>query len=568
MFIKLTHSGPRRYVQLVEAYRDDSGKPKQRTVATLGRLDQLSTELESVISGLLRVTGKAPPKESPIAPPTPTVSFESARDLGDVWALTELWNSLGFDRLRKVFGRTRHSIDVEALIRVMVLNRLCDPESKLGVLRWVETIALPGIMAESIDHQHLLRAMDALVDHQDEVDAVLASLLRPLLDQDLAVVFLRLTTIRAAGLSEQDGDVRKFGMAKEGVIARQVMLGVVQTAEGLPLYHEVFDGNTAEVKTLKPTLEQIVKRFPIKRVIAVADRGLLSTDNLADLQNISLPGGGKLEFILAVPGRRYGDFVDLLEPFQSAQCADARQEVLGEAQWKELRLIIAHDPLVAAAAGLKRDTLIQTLERKAAEWVGKLEHQDEGKRARGAKLSDGGARARFYHEVCTEHLARILRVDLKSELFTYTVDERALALARLMDGKLLLVTNTPDLTPAEVVKRYKSLADIERGFRVLKSEIEIGPIHHRLPGRIRAHATICFIALILYRVMRSRLHASDTKLSPERALSKLRRIQHHRITLNDTQPIAGLSTISQEQSDILAALTIKKPTPSVQLTLL
>ena len=106
---------------------------------------------------------------------------------------------------------------------------------------------------------------------------------------------------------------------RKGVIARQVMLGVVQTAEGLPLYLEVFDGNTAEVTTLKPTLEQVVKRFPIKRVIAVADRGLLSTDNLADLQTISLPGGGKLEFILAVPGRRYGDFVDLLEPFQSAQ---------------------------------------------------------------------------------------------------------------------------------------------------------------------------------------------------------------------------------------------------------
>ena len=572
MFIKVTHSGPRRYVQLVEAYRDESGKPKQRTLATLGRLDQISTELESVISGLLRVTGKMPlkepPKEPSKEPPTPTVSFESARDLGDVWALTELWNSLGFDRLRKVFGRTRHSIDVEALIRVMVLNRLCDPESKLGVLRWVETIALPGISPKSIEHQHLLRAIGSLGDHQDEVDAVLASLLRPLVDQDLAVVFYDMTTIRAAGLSEQDGDVRKFGMAKEGVIARQVMLGVVQTAEGLPLYHEVFDGNTSEVRTLKPTLEKIVKRFPIKRVIAVADRGLLSTDNLADLQAISLPGGGKLEFILAVPGRRYGDFVDLLEPFQSSQCVDAKQEVLGEAQWNKLRLVIAHNPQVAAEAGLKRDSLIQALERKAADWAGKLDGQDSGKRARGAKLSDGGARARFYHEVCTEHLARIVRVDLKSELFTYAIDERALAHARLMDGKLLLVTNTPDLTPAEVVKRYKSLADIERGFRVLKSEIEIGPIHHRLPARIRAHATICFIALILYRVMRTRLHASDTRLSPERALSKLRRIQHHQITLNDAQPLAGLSTISQEQADILAALTIKKPTPSVQLTLL
>ncbi len=533
MFIKVTHSGPRRYVQLVEAYRDDAGRPRQRTVATLGRLDQLGTELESVISGLLRVTGKTLPK----APATATVGFESARDFGDVWALTELWNSLGFDRLRKVFGRTRHSIDVEALIRVMVLNRLCDPDSKLGVLRWVETVALPGVMAESIDHQHLLRAMDAMVDHQDEVDEVLASLLRPLVDQDLAVVFYDMTTIRAAGLSQQTGEVRKFGMAKEGVIARQVMLGVVQTQDGLPLYHEVFDGNTAEVTTLKPTLEKIVKRFPIKRCIAVADRGLLSTDNLADLQTI-------------------------------AQCADAKQEVLGEASWNQLRLIVAHDPQAAAEAGIKRDRVIQTLERQAAQWAGKLDEQDSGKSARGRKLSDGGARARFYHEVCEAHLARIVRVDLKSELFTYTIDERALAHARLMDGKLLLVTNTADLAPEDVVKRYKSLADIERGFRVLKSEIEIGPIHHRLPERIRAHATICFIALILYRVMRSRLRAGNTKLSPERALSKLRRIQHHRITLNETQPVAGLSSISQEQADILAALTIKKPSLNTQLTLL
>jgi hypothetical protein len=325
---------------------------------------------------------------------------------------------------------------------------------------------------------------------------------------------------------------------------------------------------TRLVTTLKPTLEKIVKRFPIKRVIAVADRGLLSTDNLAELQTIVLPGGRSLEFILAVPGRRYGEFVDLLDPFQSTQCADAKQEVLGEVPWNKLRLIIAHDPQVAAAAGLKRDAVIAALERKAAEWVGKLDSQDSGKPAPGRKLSDGGARARFYHEVCEAHLARIVRVDLKSELFTYAIDERALAHARLMDGKLLLVTNATDLTPADVVKRYKSLADIERGFRVLKSEIEIGPIHHRLPERIRAHATICFIALILYRVMHSRLHASHTKLSPERALAKLRRIQHHRVTLNESQPMTGLSSISQEQSEILAALTIRKPSQNDQLTLL
>lgn len=564
MFIKVTRSGERRYVQLVEAYRDDDGRPKQRTVATLGRLDQLDSQVESVISGLLRVTGK----QAPPAPAVPRVSFESARDFGDVWALTELWNSLGFDRLRRIFRRTRHGIDVEALVRVMVLNRLCDPDSKLGVLRWVETVALPGVMAESIDHQHLLRAMDAMVEHRDEVDKVLAGLLRPLVDRDLAVVFYDMTTIRTQGLSNQAGEVRHFGMSKEGVIARQVMLGVVQTADGLPLYHEVFDGNTAEVTTLKPILEKIVQRFPVKRVIAVADRGLLSSDNLAELQAIKLPGGGALEFILAVPGRRYGEFVDLLGPMHAMRCMDATQEIVGETAWSGLRLIVAHDPQVASEAGLKRDARIDELHALAAQWVGKLDDQDNGKTSRGRKLSDGGARARFYHEVVDSHLARIVRVDLKSEAFTYAIDERALAHARLMDGKLLLVTNASDLAPDDVIKRYKSLADIERGFRVLKSEIEIGPIYHRLPDRIRAHATICFIALILYRVMRSRLHASDLGFSPERALSRLRRIQHHRVNLNGTQPVAGLSSITQEQANILSALTIKKPTLDDQLTLL
>ena len=496
------------------------------------------------------------------------MSFDAARDFGDVYTLTELWNILGFDGLRRVFRHTRHSIDVEALIRVMVFNRLCDPDSKLGVLRWLQTVALPGTSLQAIDHRHLLSAMDALIDHKAEVDNVMAALLRPLVDQGLAVVFYDMTTIRAAGLSEQEGDLRHYGMAKEGVIARQVMLGVVQTSEGLPLYHEVFEGNTAQVSTIKGVIEKIVARFAIKRIIAVADRGLLSTENLADLQEIVLPGGNKLEFIRAAPGRRYGDFVDLLEPFHTTQCLPAKQEILGEVQWDKLRLIIAHDPQVSRDAGVKRDKRIDELTAQAKQWVGKLNDQDEGKKKPGRKLSDGGVRAKFYREVCEAHLSRIVKVDLKSDLFTYDVDERALKHAKMMDGKLLLVTNAPDFTPDEVVKRYKSLADIERGFRVLKSELEIGPIYHRLPERIHAHASICFMALILYRVMRSRLKDSHTKISPERALDKLRRIQHQVVKVNDLEPIAALSNINQEHAAILQALAIKKPNLTAQLTLL
>ena len=565
MFLKITRSGPRQYLQLVEAFRDDAGKAKHRTLVTLGRLDQLTESLDSVISGLLKVTGRP----DFLNAPSPDVEFESARALGNVWALNELWESLGFGELRRVFKKTRHSIDIEALIRVMVFNRLCDPESKLGVLRWLDTVAMPGVEMESITHQHLLRSMDALVDHQTEVDAVVANLLRPLIDQELSVVFYDMTTIRTEGTSDQEGDVRRFGMAKEGLIARQVMLGVVQTGDGLPIYHEVFAGNTAESPTLLPTLKTVLERFPsIRRVVLVADRGLLSLDNLEALSEIRLQSGEPLEFVLAVPGRRYSEFAELLDAFQ-AQCVDAEQEIVGELPWRGLRLVVAHDPDVAKDAQALRRERIEALEAQASAWVGKLDAQDAGVKARGKKLSDSGAKARLYHAVKEAHLANIIRVDLKNELFAYEIDPDALALAELMDGKLLLVTNTPDLSPQGVVDRYKSLADIERGFRVLKSEIEIGPVFHRLPGRIKAHAAICFIALILYRVMRQRLRSADAQLSPERALAELQKLQHHQIRINQAErSVTGISRLSDTQDRVFAALRLKKPTQPQQLSLL
>ncbi len=569
MFVKITKSGPRQYVQLVESYRDDQGRSKSRTVATLGRLDKLA-EMDSVISGLIRLTGSkaANLQIAPQLAQAPVVEFESARAFGDVWALDQLWKELGFDTLAGIFRQARYTTAVEHIVRVMVFNRLCDPDSKLGVLRWLETVSIPEVDVSSITHQRMLRSMDALMEHHEKVANVLAKLLRPLIDQDLSLVFYDLTTIRAAGLSEMDGDVRRYGMAKEGLIARQFMLGVVQTAEGLPIYHEVFDGNQSETKTLMPTLKTVLSRYPqIKRLIVVADRGLLSLENIEELGKVRLSGGAPLEFIVAVPGRRYHEFAQLLEPFQK-QCAQASTEITGEVAWNGLRLAMAHDPDTARSQGSERKAKMDELEKLAATWTGKLQAQDQGQVKRGRRLSDSGAKARFYHEVCEAHLGRIIKVDLKSELFAYTVDEPALTLAQMMDGKLLLVSNVADLTPVQLVQRYKSLADIERGFRVLKSEIEIAPVHHRLPQRIRAHALICFIALIMYRVMRTRLRMAKADISPARALEKLRRIQHHSVTINASTPICGVSTINTAQAAVYAALNLKKPSQERQMSLL
>lgn len=324
MYVKVTKSAGHAYIQLAESFRDDSGRPRQRVVSTLGRADETGGQVDAILNALLRAKGRTAEE--------PQIEFESALSLGHVWALHRLWESLGFGELARIFRKARYTTAVEHAIRVMVFNRLCDPDSKLGVLRWLETVSIPHVDTASLTHQQLLRSMDALMDHHQAVDAVVAQQLRPMVDQDLSVVFYDLTSIRVEGLSELSDDVRHYGMSKEGVIARQWMLGVVQTAEGLPIYHEVFDGNTAEAPTMLPTVRKVLARYPhIRRLVMVADRGLLSVDNLAELTSITLPSGKALEFILAVPGRRYGEFVELLGPLHDA-AAEHHSETITEAK--------------------------------------------------------------------------------------------------------------------------------------------------------------------------------------------------------------------------------------------
>jgi transposase len=569
MYVKVTRSGGRSYVKLVEAFRDDAGLSRQRVIATLGRLEQVRAgSADALVNGLRRVAGG--PAAAVPAANADAVRFCTALSVGDTWLLTALWHRLGFaDAFRRVLRNGRTSFDCERLLRVMVFNRLCDATSKLGVLRWLEQSRVPAVDTASVTHQRLLRAMDTLAERADALQRSLSVLLRPLIDQDLSVVFYDLTTVGVEGATELPDDVRDYGMSKDGGIARQFMLGVVQTAEGLPIAHRVWQGNTGEAVTLEPVIKDVLAQYPVKRVVLVADRGLLSLDNLAQLQRMRTGGkeGRPLEFILAVPGRRYAEFAELLQPLHDAHCAHASAEVVGEAVWKvpgidgeqRLRLVWAHDPDTAAEQGQRRQQAIDELIAQAQARAGKLDEQDQGRSFKGRRLSDSGAKAWLYREVLESKLGAIVKVDLQSEQFTYDIDERALQRARLNDGKLLLVTNVADLAVAEVISRYKSLADIERGFRVLKSDIEIAPVFHRLPERIRAHALICFLALVLHRVMRMQLKDAKSEYSPERALQIARRIQFHQVTLTGNASASGVSEIDPVQREIFDLLKLELP---------
>ena len=575
MFTRISRSGGRSYLQLVESFREN-GKGKQRMVASLGRLDEV--KVKALISDLERSINIKPDAPEPSLTSTLPISFAPARAYGDLYALQCLWQELGLGAaLNRSLRSSRRQFDAEALIRTMVFNRLADPCSKLGVLDWLERVEMPGVA--TVTHQQLLRAMDALVDRMDEVESALTQLIKPLLDTSLSIVFYDLTTIRIHGEKELPEDVRQYGLNKEtGGIARQFVLGVVQSADGIPLLHTVAPGNISEASTLRPMLEHLLKRFDVARLVVVADRGLLSLDNIAQIRALALENRRQVDFILALSARRYKAMPALMTALNYT-------DGLAETRFENERCVVAYDAHTAARQAEKRRAEIKAVEAIGQKLADKLDAQDvaevaleiaaaakmlkrkSSKKAqenapkkRSKKANDRSAYVRFAKELKDRKLTKYFTIDWEAKEFTFERNEAAIAASEALDGKLVLLTSLTESesNSAQTVLRYKALADIERGFRVLKSDIEIAPMHHRIELRIRAHALICFLALLMHRLLRLKLKRAESEFSPSRALAELRGIQRHAVTLG-TVVHAGLSTIAPHQKTLFEQLKFALP---------
>lgn len=575
MFTRISRSGGRSYLQLVESFREN-GKVKQRMVASLGRLDEV--KVKALISDLERSIGIKPAAPEQSVTATLPISFASARAYGDLYALQCLWQELGLGgALNRSLRSSRRQFDAEALIRTMVFNRLADPRSKLGLLDWLDRVEIPGVT--TVTHQQLLRAMDALVDRMDEVESALTRLIKPLLDTSLSIVFYDLTTIRIHGEKELPEDVRQYGLNKEtGGIARQFVLGVVQSADGIPLLHTVAPGNISEASTLRPMLEHLLKRFDVARLVVVADRGLLSLDNIAQIRALALENRRQVDFILALSARRYKAMPALMTALNYT-------DGLAETRFENERCVVAYDAHTAARQAEKRRAEIKAVEAIGQKLADKLDAQDvaevaleiaaaakmlkrkSSKKAqenapkkRSKKANDRSAYVRFAKELKDRKLTKYFTIDWEAKEFTFERNEAAIAASEALDGKLVLLTSLTESesNSAQTVLRYKALADIERGFRVLKSDIEIAPMHHRIELRIRAHALICFLALLMHRLLRLKLKRAESEFSPTRALAELRGIQRHAVTIG-TVVHAGLSTIAPQQKTLFEQLKFTLP---------
>jgi len=565
--LKVTRSGPRTYLQIVHAYRDpETGRPKQRHIANLGRADQLGEQdLDTLINGLLKFTNRPTVDELHEGVSSDTTTFRPALQLGDIWTILGIWHQLKLAQtITKAVRGSRRRIDVEKLVRVMVMNRLSDPQSKLGLLRWLEQVYLPGVEKDSVQHQHLLRAMDVLLEHKEEIENQLVGTLLPLFDTEMEVVFYDITTVSVEGEAEVTEDVREHGKSKafDGV-ERQFAVGVVQTADGFPVTHEVFEGNISETTTVQDTVRSLAERFPIRRLVFVADRAMVSMDNLSELEGIELPGGRRVEYILAVPARRYRKMTEDLPELHRRLMEETKstgEEAVAEAEVDGRRLVVAHSPTIARRARRMRAKRVVKALAVARKLAGKLTDQAVGVRRRGRRLTDDGAKISFGQRLSELKLTRLIKIDTEDDIFLWSWDVEELKRDLELDGKLVLISNVRDLAADELVTRYKDLADIERGFRIMKNQLDIAPVYHRLPDRIRAHTFICFLALVIQRALRHRLHRSALDMSPEELLYRLRTVQHHSVRLAAGKELEGVSAISPEQRSLFEAVDVPLPT--------
>jgi hypothetical protein len=565
MFLRTTSNGRRQYLQIAESYRDaGTGQVRQRHIASLGRLDRLLEDdgLKGLIDGLLKVSGRGGLDELVPGVTDDNTQFEPARTVGALWAVCQLWQQLGLGGwLQSRLNGRGYRVDIERLVRVLVTNRLCDPCAKLGVLRWLERVYWPG--SERITHQPLLRAMDALLPLKEEIEQHLQRYCAAA--DELDVVFYDMTTVRIHGSGEQDDDLRVYGHSKDvNGVARQYAVGVVQTAAGLPVHHEGFAGNVAEAGTVRGIVERLLKRFTLRRLILVADRGMLSLDNLEVLEGLRLANGQAVEYIVAVAARCSGEFVQPVVDRHGELLAQSRRaggEVFAVLPITgDRRLIVAHDPTRLRQARRQRARRLNPVIKQARALERKLNAQEAGAAGRGRRLSDHGACVQLAQAISEVGASRLMQLDLDSSLFNWWWDVAAFKRALALDGKLIVVTNVPEWDAAEVIARDKALADIERGFRVLKSQLDIAPVHHRRADRIRAHTLICFLALVIQRLLRQRLRNTALELSPATVLARLEAIQYHPVRLVTGQGISNLGHIAPPLRQLFIAIDVEIPT--------
>lgn len=539
------------YLRLLEKVKVQR-RWKENVVCNLGRQDiEGRKRLGELLKRLRKFTDEVlvTPEE---------IESRLVKGYGAALAGQKLWEEIGLEEcIKEVCGKPLRGSLGEPGVLAMVLNRLIAPGSKLSLYDWMPTMYLskwqgkkfklpdkPEIFAE-----RFYRTMDWLIrgKNKEKIEQRIISWAMTIFPID--VIFYDITNIQFEGWE-------KLKQARYGYIRlgkknhKQILLGIVMV-EGLPVSYHLFRGNRAEKTTLLWVKDKVKKQFNVRRIVFVSDRGLITGENLTEIEN---KGDG---YIVALKRRRLKEVESILQqalssfaPIQTNEDNEVTLYAWEAPKEEGKRLIVAFNPIRAREEKIKRESIIRELEKDLHELKtnvssGKIKKVKNIVVACEHILSNKHGRRYFIYEV------------LKDGHFEFGLNEKNLALEENLDGKFVIKTTEDNLSLKKVVFKYKDLMDIEDSFRDLKDFIKVAPVFHWRYRRVKAHIFICVLALLLERYMEQKLKYHKLKFSARGALQKLQNIK---VVENQVGELIlkYITPPNQEQERLLAACGIYK----------
>jgi hypothetical protein len=558
---------PVRYVQLVENEWDPATKSsRMRVVHSFGREDRLDrAAVERLAGSLGRLLGREP------AGPAPELAYAGSVAFGGAYLLDQLWQRLGIGQvMTAMLAGTRRDAATERVLFALVANRALDPSSKLAAAHWAGRKAhIDGLPATTDDACY--RAVDWLHEVRHALERQVFSQVAAALSLEVDLLFFDTTSTYfeldeedepllrdkdgspvpggdgghgaadSGGESAADGDGRE--MAGFRVFGKpedhrddlpQIVIGMAVTRTGIPVRVWCRPGNTADSALIRQVKDDM-RDWTLAKIVWVADRGFTSRANRRYLRR------GDHHYIIGEKLRS-----------GSAEAAAALsrqgryQEVTGNLRVKEVRIadderfVICHNPDGAERDAATRARLIAQLKEKID----------------GADKLTATKRAELRGVISTKPgLNRYLRVTPGGLL---RIDAKAVKAEENLDGKYLLRASDPKLTAADIAAGYRQLLEVERGWRDLKQVIDLRPVYHRLEQRIRAHAILCWLALLLIRIAETTAGATWNKITDELAQLTLGTFTGPAGTLRQT------ADLTPAQHAILESLQIPNPKKIIQ----
>lgn len=514
------------YLSVVESFRDEQGKPRTRTLANIGKIENFNAAtIQSACKRLYALSGG-----NPLELESPQTKELSRFNFGYEQMIHHLMQHYGIHHIcRRITKKHKLSFDIESVLSLMLIERLNDPCSKLASYHH----RLEYFNLSTIELQWLYRTLDKLDQYSELIQDQVYLKGRNLFNQKLDIVFYDVTTFYFDSEVEAQGSIRQKGFGKDGKIGKtQIVFGMLIDKDKQPVGYQIFDGNTFEGHTLQVALEGLKKRYQLDKVIVVADRAMLSSANIEWVTNklgMKYIFGERLK---AMPKSAQDIFLDKTKYTQSwtyDNCAQKIHISYYSCEYNDRRVISTYSEKRARKDKYDR-------EKKLEKAKTLLKHP--------SKLS---IKANYHY------------ITAKSEN-TYVLNEKKIQRDTLFDGILAISTNDHHLTDIEILDQYRHLFQIEHSFRTMKSMLEVRPMFHWTDKRIRGHVCMCYLSLAMLRNIQLRLQTQGYVWSEKQIVNTLDKMQVSQIE-QDEQIFYLRSKITTEQEILTQTFKLKPVKP-------